>query len=532
LASTVAETLASALAARGVRHGFGIPGGVLLDGIDALRSQGIDFVLVRHEGSAGFMADVCYQLTGAPGLCIGTLGPGMTNLVSPLAGAMLDRSRVIALTAQCRSDLLGRYTHQILDQVAVLSPVSATSVLLDPDAPDAALRAVFSRLDEGTPQPVHLDVPADGWTRPCAPIPLDLSPKPLVEKAEVDDAARALARAQRPVMAVGLGDLCDAAATAVQQLATAIGIPVLTTYRAKGMIDELDDWSAGTFGLSPVVDAQQQALINSADLLIAIGLDPVELRSQWLPGWRSDLPMLAIDTHGQTDICHPAQWDLRGPVPALLNALREEAGPGTSTWTRTEVANHRRTWAEPFDDGPTGPAATIRAVQRGLGPEGIVSVDVGAHRITASHVWTCTAPRQMLQSNGFSTMGTGLPGAIAARIVVPNQPVVALCGDAGLWMTLGELGVVQDRSLDLIVVYLADEALSLIALKQGRRDLPDCGVRFTNPEVGALATAFGGLGVSVSGEAAVEDAVRRAVADGGLHIIEARIDAGAYSHQM
>jgi acetolactate synthase-1/2/3 large subunit len=529
---TVAETVAAALAERGVRYGFGIPGGVLLEGIEALRAQGVEFVLVRHEGSAGFMADVCYQLTGAPGLCIGTLGPGVTNLVSPLAGAMLDRSRVLALTAQCSTELLGTYTHQILDQVAVVSPVVETSALVDPADPDSAVHAIFARLDAGTPRPVHLDVPVNAWTRPCSPVTRIAAAPASVDTDVLAQAADALSRAKRPVMVVGIGDLSDVAAVAVTALAHDARIPVLTTYRAKGMLDEHSDWAAGCFGLSPVVDAMQQDFIDGADLLIAVGLDPVELRAQWLPGWRADLPMLAVDPHGQTDICHPAAWDLRGPIPTLLDALRAGAPTGASTWHVEQIAAHCRAWSTPFDDDPHGPADTIRAIQRGLGPDGIVSVDVGAHRITASHVWRCRQPRQMLQSNGFSTMGTGLPGAIAARLVAPDRPVLALCGDAGLWMTLGELGIIQDRALDLVVVYLADEALTLIALKQERQQLADCGVRFTNPDVQSLATAFGGHGVSVAGADAVEEAVRQGIASGGLHLIEARIDPSGYRRQM
>jgi acetolactate synthase-1/2/3 large subunit len=530
LTTTVAQSIASALVARGVRVGFGIPGGVLLDGIEALRALGVDFVLVRHEGSAGFMADVVHQLTGTPGLCIATLGPGVTNLVSPLAGAKLDRSRIFALTAQCHTDLIGRYTHQIMDQVAVLSPVCAVSAMVDPKDPNIALAQVFSRLDTGTPGPVHLDVPANAWTQSCRPIAAPAHTPFTLDTAAIRHVQKAVQSAQRPVMVVGIGDISNAASQSIRAWATKARIPVLTTYRAKGVVDENSPWSAGAFGLSPVVDTHQQAFIDRADLLIAVGLDPVELRAHWLPGWRSDLPMLAIDPRGQMDLCHSAKWDLRGPVGPIIEAL--DQATGGSTWTPKHVREHKANWAPMFEDGADGPANTIRGIQRGLGPEGIVSVDVGAHRITASHVWHCTRPREMLQSNGFSTMGTGLPGAIAARIAVPDRPAVALCGDAGLWMSMGELGIVQDRDLDLVVVYLADRTLSLIALKQDRRSMPTCGVGFTNPDVRDLARAFGGVGVSVRGDQAVEAAVRQGVQSGGLHIIEAQIDASAYQRQM
>ena len=197
-----------------------------------------------------------------------------------------------------------------------------------------------------------------------------------------------------------------------------------------------------------------------------------------------------------------------------------------------DVAEHVAQWAGVFDDGPDGPAATIRAIQRGMGPQAVCSMDVGAHRITASHVWTCSEPLQQVQSNGFSSMGTGLPGAIAAKLCFPDRPVVALTGDMGLWMALGELGVVQERGLDLVVVYLADQSLSLIELKQERSDLVNHGVRFENPDVIALGAAFGGVGHRVRGVQDVETVVRQARESGGLHIIEAVIDASPYRRQM
>ncbi len=242
--------------------------------------------------------------------------------------------------------------------------------------------------------------------------------------------------------------------------------------------------------------------------------------------------MLAIDPFGQPDIQHAATWELRAEIPDAMQALAECCPSTHSRWQAEEVAAHRAVCEAPFQDGPDGPASAIRAVQRGAGPDALLSLDVGAHRITASHTWRCRAPRTLLQSNGFSSMGTGLPGAIAAKLCFPDRPALALTGDAGLWMSLGELGIVQDRKLDLVVVYLADQALSLIQLKQERIPLAERGVRFTNPDVAQLAAAFGGTGRRVRGEAVVEAAVEDAVASGGLRLIEVEIDAQAYRQQM
>jgi acetolactate synthase-1/2/3 large subunit len=533
MAPNVAQVLAAALADRGVRYAFGIPGGVLLPVMDAMGEAGIEFVLVRHESAAGFMADAVWQLTGTPGVCLATLGPGMTNLVSPVAGAMLERSRVLAITAQCRTEIREIYTHQTLDQVALLAPLVAWGGLLERDAPEAALGAALGALDRGRPAPVHLDVPGDLWGLPVGALGLSAPEAPRgADPAVLQEAAAAIRRARRPVLAVGIGDLSDAAAMALRRLSEVARIPVMTTYRAKGMVDETGPWSLGAFGLSQVMDAHQQARLSEADLLIAVGLDPVELRPQWLPGWPADLPMIGLDPYGQPDIQHHVQWDLRADVPSTLDGLVAACADGASTWTAEELRAHRAILAGPLEDGPDGPAATIRAVQQGAGPDALLSLDVGAHRITASHTWQCTRPRTVLQSNGLSSMGTGLPGAIAAKLCFPERPAIALTGDAGLWMSLGELGVVQDRGMDLVVVYLADEALSLIQLKQERIGLADRGVRFTNPDVCQLAGAFGGVGRKVRGAGAVQEAVAAAVAAGGLWVIEATIDPRSYRQQM
>lgn len=538
------DLLAQALRARGVTHVFGMPGGATLPFLEAFRAVGIEFVLVRHEGSAGFMADAAFHITRKPGVCIATLGPGATNLVSGVAGSMLERSKVVAITNQIGTELRGRYTHQILDQVALFKPVARRVVHLQ--EPMAAMQTLtaLAALDRQAPGPVVLDVPAE-VTR--AEIP-DADPEwgmhPRARPVpDVQAAAERLRAARNPIVVVGCGELSIAAANGVRRLVQAADAVALTTYRAAGMADDTHPLWAGTFGLSPVVDAHQRALFEQADLMIAVGLDIVELRPQWLPGWPDGLPIISVDAFGQPDLLGNIVDTPTGPVMETLDALREAGfGPApeddpdaiqhTTDWTAEALASHRDTCAAPFDDGPDGPAATIRAVQQGS-PEGTrISLDVGAHRITAAHVLRAVTPNQILQSNGFSSMGTGLPGAITSRLVDPKTPAVALTGDAGLWMTLGELGIVQERSLDLVVVYLADAALSLIQLKQERIELPDHGVTFDNPQVEPLARAFGGVGISVQGADAVREAVAAAHARGGLTIIEARIDPAPYRRQM
>jgi len=536
--------LAQALKARGVTHVFGMPGGSSLPFLEAFRAAGIEFVLVRHEGSAGFMADVAFHVTRCPGACIATLGPGATNLVSGVAGSLLERSKVVAITSQIGSDIRGRYTHQILDQVALFQPVARRVVHLNTEQAAMQTLAALASLDRHAPGPVVLDIPtevADAPVHDVDPL-LGLHPKPTAVP-DVTAAARRLRAARYPLVVVGCGELSIAAANGVRRLITAARAASLTTYRAAGMVDDAHPLWGGTFGLSPVVDAHQKQLFEQADLMVAVGLDMVELRPHWLPGWPEDLPIISVDAFGQDDLLGHVAIELTGPVMETLDALRvtafgeppdddPDAVCASTAWQEDRLAHHRDTTLAPFQDGPDGPAATIRAVQEGSPIGTRISLDVGAHRITAAHVLRADRPNLILQSNGFSSMGTGLPGAIASRIVDPATPAVALTGDAGLWMTLGELGMVQERQLDLVVVYLSDASLSLIQLKQERSELPDHGVRFENPRVVELAHAFGGVGLQVRGAEAVRAAVEAAHARGGLTLIEAVIDPAAYRRQM
>ena len=545
--TTVARHLARCLYDLGVRHAFGIPGGATLPLLEGFAQVGIEFVLTRHETAAGFMADAAYQLTGRPGVCVSTLGPGATQLLAGVTAAWLERSRVLAIVGQCSPGIEAVYTHQILDQIALFRPVTARAEALRSATAGQQIALALRRLTAGPPRPVLLELAADvarsSRERPPPPPPPTRTPQPRTAQPRTPlpvtalpvtalaPVVRARVRsARRPIIFVGCGDLSTVTAAAVSALAIHLRAPVITTYRAKGMIGAGEPWSAGAAGLSPRVDQLQQSLLARADLLLAVGLDPVELRSNWLPGWPASLATLSIDPHGQPDLLCPLVADLRGAVAPTLGLLTRR---GASEWTEAEVANHRGELETLFRDGPDGPASTLAAIQRAARPETTFTVDVGAHRITASHVLRCMRPRQLLQSNGLSSMGTALPMAIAAKLVDPTRPVIAVTGDMGLWMVQGELGTAAERALDLVVVYLADRTLSLIALKQTRSgEEAGGGVTFDNPDPVALAAAFGGTGRRVRGAEAVQAAVRDAQEAGGLWLIEAQIDPDSYRGQM
>ena len=270
---------------------------------------------------------------------------------------------------------------------------------------------------------------------------------------------------------------------------------------------------------------------------VLIGFDMVEMRPNWLEGWLEHADVVSMSTVGQVDIPTTLTVDWRGIIGKGLNALKDQVRRPNWEWTSDKIQLHQRRLKAIFESesssGAINPARAIEQIQKSSPDDTVLCLDVGAHRITASHVWRCRQPRSILQSNGFSSMGVGLPMAISVKLHEPKTPVVALTGDMGLWMSLGELGVIQERGLHIIVIYLSDSALSLIELKQERSATPKkTGVRFDNPDTLSIAKAFCGTGYICETLEEVEHAVGVAHAQDGLHLIEIQVDPSYYRAQM
>lgn len=529
----VVDVIAQHLLDRGVRFVFGMPGGATVPLMAALDRVGIEFVLIRHEGSAGFMADAVFQRTGMLGVCIATLGPGATNLVSGVAQAYTERSKVLAIINQCEDHLVPLYTHQIIDQQAIFSSICHGFHRLRNHRPERHLHKIFQQVD-AVNGPVVVEVSANVSTAEC--VAMHPHPKPHVATADVAPIVEVLQEAKTPVLVVGSEDLSASCAAALTELVETLNIPVLTTYRGKGMLDEHHTLSMGACGLSPVVDEIQQELLQCADCILLVGFDMVEMRPNWLEGWLEHARCVSMSVTGQVDIPTSLDVDWRGDIATGLRRLQDQCPSMQLGWDKKFLTAHTarlRSLYATKDLSALNPAHVIEQIQQASPTNTVLCLDVGAHRITASHVWKCQNPRSILQSNGFSSMGVGLPMAISVALHEPDTPIIALTGDMGLWMSMGELGVVQERKLDLVVIYLSDAALSLIELKQERSDTPKrTGVRFENPDTHSIAKAFGGIGYVCTTLQDVEQAVRTAHAQEGLHLIEIQIDPRYYRAQM
>ena len=530
-ATTSADVIARRLHAEGVRHAFGIPGGEVLALIDALERAGIRFHLARHENAAGFMAEAAWRMTGAPGVLVATVGPGVANAVNVIANAQQDRVPLIVLSGRIPEAEALTYSHQVFDHQAVLRPLVKASFEARAGACAPMIDKALRLATAPRPGPVHVDVPIpvasarDSGGTPLRPAPALSAPAP----GEALDRAREMFSAsRRPVIVAGLDLLQEPEATeALRDLSRAHGVPVITTYKAKGALPEDDPLSLGGHGLSPKSDSIALPLLRKADLVICAGYDPIEMRAGWRDPWD---PAKAVEVAHVADdqYLHHAAVSWAGSVAAGLSALRDGLAPADA-WPDGAPAEARRALTEAFAPGETwGPAQAFHALNRLKPDSAVTAVDSGAHRILLSQIWSCDRPGALLQSTGLCTMGCALPMATGAKLAAPETPVICVVGDGCLDMSLGELATLRDLGRPVVVVALVDASLALIELKQRREGLQSVGVDFGAMDYAALARAMGGRGEDVADAASLEQAFAEALGADRFTVIAARIPGRAY----
>jgi acetolactate synthase-1/2/3 large subunit len=522
-----------------VRWAFGIPGNDVLETIRACEEAGIEFVLAKSEPAAAFMADAVYQLTGKPALLVPALGPGLANALSGLAGALMERSAMLVLGGEMARAQRGIYTHQVFDHVAAVTPMTKWAAELNPAR---AAQLVAKALDIATAHPagpVFLNMPADAVRSDSAeaarPRPAAIAPAALSADAAAELRAT-IAAARRPLALIGLGALVGETPQAVRDFIASWGIPALTSYKAKGVVDEHGPQSLGAVGLSPVVDGENLVLLHEADLLLVVGFDPIELRDAWLDAWPVELPCITLDWSAASHRVFPLGRQAAGHLPTLLHQLRSDTGRRGSAWPETRLAEFRDRVAHivrpRMPRRGISPAALFAEVSTQATADWVLTVDVGAHRILANHAIQCRAPGQLMQSNGLCCMGYAVPAALAAQLVHPERPVVALLGDGCMLMTQGELALAAERDLPIVVVILDDGALSLIKLKQAKMQMAPRAVDFAAPRFDIIGEGFGATACRVETLADFSVALRQAVASRRFTVIDAVIDPAEYMEQM
>jgi acetolactate synthase-1/2/3 large subunit len=519
----VADLIVSVLRRAGVRTLFGVPGGGSnLDVIAAAGRADLPFVLTATETAGAIAAMAQAEITGQVGACLTTLGPGAASVVNGVACAFLDRAPIVVLTDSHPAG--GTFEHQRLDQAALLNPVTKSSESLTPDnALQAITRAIHTATDR-RPGPVHLDCPGDVAAASTSTTGATLlgSVRHTLLPADRARLEGLLGHARKPLLLVGLGARRAADAAAIRDLSARHHVPVMVTYKAKGVVPDDDPWFAGVFTNATI----EQPIIDESDLLIGIGLDPVELVPRT---WKREQPVVYAGPWGVDDAHVPCDVQFVTDVP---NAVKEfERLLPASQWDPDRVRQHLDEQRRRIDI-PAGGLSSQRVVQiaasRLAGVAGRVTVDAGAHMFPATMLWPVCAPNGMLISNGLSTMGFALPAAIGAALVDREKPVVALTGDGGLLMCVGELLTAVREHLRIIIIVFSDASLSLIEIKQQARRMEPAGVALGAIDWPALAGSFGAASWAAADEAELERAIERALTCEGPSLIEAKIDRSNY----
>jgi acetolactate synthase-1/2/3 large subunit len=531
-AGTVAELLAERLAAHGVRRFFGVPGGdCSLDLIEAAAGFGIDFVVTRTETAAAIMASVTAELTGAPGVLMTTRGPGLANAVNGVAYAALDRAPLLVLTDGHEPDA-GHVSHQRFDQAALMRPLVKAESALEGADPAAEIDRLIATAAAPPQGPVYVELIGGRIRAPAPPArgvsgasgaPLPARPAPPAA-ADVAAAEAVLRASRRPVIIAGLQAAEAGAAAALRELAGAWGCPVLSTYKSKGAFPDADPLAVGPF----ICGVAEDPLLRSADAILLFGGDPIEFLPQ---PWRYPVPVVLLSTHAFARPFLASAATLVGDLALSADALAGAVAPGG--WSAGEIAAAREAMrAAARSSGPTQGIAPHRIVEEAAAaaPEGTrIAVDAGAHMLPVMALWQAARPRDALISRGLATMGGALPSAIASALAEPDRPVIAFTGDGGLMMCAAELGTaVQAGCRKLVVVVFNDAAMSMIEVKQRRRQLPPRGMDYAPADFAAVARGFGCAGIRVEAPDQLAAAMRDAFRADRPVVVDVAVDREAY----
>ncbi|WP_457647608.1 thiamine pyrophosphate-binding protein [Profundibacter sp.] len=529
-----AQIIANGLAGAGCRHAFGMPGGEVLALLDALRVAGIEFTLVKHENAGGYMAEGSWHATGAPGILLATIGPGVSNAVNTVANAYQEQVPLIVLTGCISHAMAEQFTHQVIDHAALFSPVTKATLRVEQGTAALTVDKALSIALSDPPGPVLLELPdeyldAAHWQEPDrAPAAPKLAEAGIwAEGSETLQQARdMLQNAKKPIILAGLGAIHHAAGPAILELAENHQVPVVTTYKAKGILPEDHPMALGGHGLSPLSDKTILPLLAKSDCVILAGYDPIEMRSDWINPWQPDNAieiMHAANAHGM----HGAAVRFVGDIGAALIALGAPDGP---VWPDGEPAAAKAELATAFAMPPEwGPHQLFATLNAALPDEAITTVDSGAHRILLSQIWRCERPNTLLQSAAFCSMGVAVPLAIGYKHAAPDVPVVAVVGDAGFDMGAGDLATLRDLHVPMVIVVPIDNSLALIEKKQAAMQLNTHGVQFAGSDIPAIARAYGGIGEVIQSKDQLLSALDNAWGRNTFTALACPIDKSAYN---
>lgn len=524
-----AELLIKCLENEGVEYIFGLPGEENLHILEALKNSTIQFVTTRHEQGAAFMADVYGRLTGKAGVCLSTLGPGATNLMTGVADANLDGAPLVAITGQVGTDRMHIESHQYLDLVAMFAPVTKWNAqIVRPSNTPEIVRKAFKIAQSEKPGAVHIDLPENiaAMAAIGEPLRTDSQSKVYASFRSIEDAATAISQAKNPLIFVGNGAIRDRASEAVTEFATRMQIPVVNSFMGKGVIPYTHPLALWSIGM------QQRDFITcafeEADLILAIGYDLIEYSpKKWNPQGKT--PIIHIGaTPAEIDSSYIPTVEVVGEITDSLQEIMKRANrQGLTTPRSIELkADIRADYEEYANDTgfPIKPQKLIYDLRQVLGAEDIVISDVGAHKMWMARHYHCDRPNTCLISNGFAAMGIAMPGAVAAKLVHPDRHVVAVVGDGGFMMNCQELETALRIGTPFVTLIFNDGGYGLIEWKQKNQFGSSAFVHFGNPDFVKFAESMGLKGYRITSTADLIPTLKTALAQDVPSVIDCPID--------
>jgi acetolactate synthase I/II/III large subunit len=522
-----ADLFARCLENEGVECVFGVPGEETLHIVDSIASSSIRFIPTRHEQGAAFMADVYGRLTGRAGVCLSTLGPGATNLVTGVADANMDMAPLVAISGQAATTRLHKQSHQVIDLVRLFASITkyGAQVRLPKTIPEI-VRKAFKVAEAEAPGACFIEFPqniAEMDVEGLAPLRRQSPGLPYPNPAHLDEVAALVDASQSPLILAGHGVIRTGASGRLVEFAEALNIPVVTTFMAKGVIPASHKLLLGTAGLQS--NDYNFCGFKQADLIVCVGYDMVEYHPYL---WRRDHHKLVhihsapaeVDEHYIVDggmVCH---------IGASLQALQQLCRRHSSRVTNAPRRNLLQEIAEyAEDDGyPVRPQKIINDIRRALGPDDIVISDVGAHKMWLARLYQAERPNTCIVSNGFAAMGIALPGAVAASLINPGKTILAVTGDGGFMFNSQELETAIRLGVNMVVLIWNDSSYGLIEWKQVCQLGHSSCVAFGNPDFVAYARSFGAEGHRIGQASELLPTLRAAMRGPGVTVIDCPVD--------
>ena len=517
----------------GVEYIFGIPGEENLDVMDSMIGSKIKFITTRHEQGAAFMADVYGRLTGKAGVCLSTLGPGATNLVTGFADANMDRAPIVGIAGQGATTRMHKESHQILDLVNLFAPISKYSVQIrEPEIVGEIVRKAFKAAEAEKPGGSFIDFPenvAAMQVEGKEPLKVQSAKAPVPPQDKIAQAAEIISNAKYPLVMVGNGVVRARADDQLVVFAEKLNLPVATTFMAKGSIPFSHELSLGTVGLQ--AHDYIACGFDRADVIVCVGYDMIEYHPHL---WNKEktAKIIHIDlSPAEVDEHYILECGVIGDISAALDGIAALATPRTESQAITlrETIVEVLTSHTNDDSFPMVPQRIILDLREALQPEDIVVCDVGAHKMWLARMYQAERPNTCIISNGFASMGIGLPGAIAAKLAYPDRTALTVTGDAGFLMNSQEIETALRIGVAIVILVWNDSKYGLIKWHQDRRFGRDTQIDFNNPDLVKYAESFGAKAYRVEKAADLLPMLMQAIADDTVVLIDCPVD---YSENM